>query len=272
MGLGLRVEHYRDFELNPLRDLAFLEIISENFMDTKGRPFYLLQQLAELYPIHMHGVSLSIGSHLEIDFEYLKKIKLLKKSCGAKLVSDHLCFAQSASHHSHALLPILYTEENLKRLSCKVNQVQDFLECSLSLENLSAYFELKKSSMSEAQFLQALCRETSCGLLLDLNNIFINGQNLNFDPHDYLREIDLNSVRAIHVAGHLKQAQFLFDNHGSSVCEAVIALLKSVIDRQPHIPITLERDENIPNLQDLMDELKSIEKKLSHAKESLSNE
>src|SRR5712671_3704104 len=181
IGLGLRTVHYAHL-LEHWPNVDWFEIISDNYMRTAGRPLYFLDQIAERYPIVMHGVSLSIGGTDELDADYLAGLVALRKRCRALWVSDHLCWTGIAGHNTHDLLPMPYTEEALRHTADRVRRVQDFLERPLLLENPSSYLEFAGSTMSEWAFLGGLAQEADCGLLLDVNNVYVSSRNHGFDP------------------------------------------------------------------------------------------
>jgi hypothetical protein len=244
IGLGLRTVHYRHIlEHQPTVD--WFEIISENYMQTEGKPLHWLDQIAERYPIVMHGVSLSIGSVDPIDPGYLAELRALRDRVGARWVSDHLCWTGVAGKNTHDLLPMPYTEESLRHVVARVRQVQDFLGTPLVLENPSTYVEFTASTLSEWDFLAALAREADCGLLIDVNNIHVSARNHGFDPMTYLDAIPLDRVVQYHVAGHTDHGTHIVDTHIGPVIDTVYELLGEAYRRAP-APILLEWDAEIP--------------------------
>ncbi|RMG39334.1 MAG: DUF692 domain-containing protein, partial [Planctomycetota bacterium] len=175
-GVGLRTVHY-PYILEHWPSVDWFEIISENYMDSQGRPRYVLQQIAERYPVVMHGVSLSIGSTDPLDFEYLEKLKRLAGEVAARWISDHVCWTGVAGVNGHDLYPVPFTEETLRHMAARIRVVQDFLERPLVLENPSSYVTFRGSTMTEWEFISALCEETGCGLLLDVNNVYVSAVN-----------------------------------------------------------------------------------------------
>src|SRR5882762_3683892 len=201
LGVGLRTTHFRHIlETNPAVD--WFEIISENFMDSQGRPRYVLDQLAERYPIVMHGVSLSIGSTDPLDFEYLKKLKQMAKEIGAVWISDHLCWTGVNGLNTHDLLPVPLNDESLDHIVERKRVVQDFLERPLVLENPSTYVAFAESTLSEWDFISRMASEADCGLLLDVNNVYVSSVNHDFDPVQYIESLPHERVVQIHLAGH----------------------------------------------------------------------
>src|SRR5436190_6877713 len=201
VGVGLRSVHYGHVvDEKPAVD--WFEIISENFMGVGGRPAWFLEQIAARYPIVMHGVSLSIGSTDPLDRGYLAALKELARTTKAHWVSDHLCWTGVARRNIHDLLPLPYTEECLRHVVARIREVQDVLERPLVLENPSSYVEFKSTTMSEWEFLARMAEDADCGLLLDVNNVFVSSFNHGFDPYEYLAGIPAERVVQFHVAGH----------------------------------------------------------------------
>lgn len=249
-GLGLRKEHY-DYVIKNNPPIDWFEIISENFMIPGGRPLFLLDQIAEKYSMVMHGVSLSIGSFDAIDFEYLKKLKELSKRINARWISDHLCWIGLHGKNTHDLLPMPYTEEALLHVVSKINQVQDYLEQPLLLENPSTYVTFKASTFSEPEFLTELVQRTQCLLLLDINNIYVNSVNHQFDPFEYIHAIPENCVQQFHLSGHYHMGDHIIDTHDEPIIEDVWALYKVACQRFGQVSSMIERDDNIPAFEEL---------------------
>jgi hypothetical protein len=244
IGLGLRTVHYRHIlEHQPAVD--WFEIISENYLQTEGKPLHWLDQIAERYPIVMHGVSLSIGSMDPLDPTHLAGLRDLRDRTGARWVSDHLCWTGVAGKNTHDLLPMPYTEEALRHVVARVRQVQDVLGAPLVLENPSTYVEFTASTLSEWDFLAALAEEADCGLLIDVNNIFVSARNHGFDPRTYLAAIPFDRVVQYHVAGHTDHGTHVVDTHIGPVIDTVYELLGEAY-RQAEASILLEWDAEIP--------------------------
>ncbi len=244
-GVGLRSQHF-PYLMEHNAAVDWFEIISENFMDSGGRPRYVLDTLAERYPIVMHGVSLSIGSTDPLDHVYLAKLKRLADEIHTAWVSDHLCWTGVAGINSHDLLPIPLTEESLRHVAKRVAIVQDVLGRPLILENPSSYVTFTCSTMSEAEFLAQLCRETGCGLLLDVNNVYVSSVNHEFDPYEYLEQIPAERVVQFHLAGHTNCGTHLIDTHDGPVIDPVWALYRQAITRSEGAATLLEWDARIP--------------------------
>jgi uncharacterized protein (UPF0276 family) len=245
IGLGLRTVHYAHIlERRPAVD--WFEIISENYLETSGRPLEFLDAIAERYPIVMHGVSLSIGSTDPLDREYLKQLKALRDRVKAGWVSDHLCWTGVGGRNSHDLLPLPYTEEALGHVVSRVKEVQDLLGAPLALENPSTYAELSGASMPEWEFLGRLAELSDCAILLDVNNVYVSAHNHDFDPLSYLDAMPFDRVVQLHVAGHTDHGTHIIDSHIGPVIDPVWELLARAHRRAAGVPILLEWDAEIP--------------------------
>jgi uncharacterized protein (UPF0276 family) len=245
LGVGLRTVHFAHvLEAHP--NVDWFEIISENFMDTGGRPMHVLDRVAERYPIVMHGVSMSIGSTDPLDREYLKKLRSLAERVNARWVSDHLCWTGVASRNLHDLLPLPYTEECLAHVVARIREVQERLERPLVIENPSSYVEYRDSTMSEWEFLARMAEDADCGLLLDVNNVYVSSVNHAFDPKEYVDAIPPERVVQYHLAGHTNHGTHILDTHSDHVIEAVWELYAQACQRSGGRSTLLEWDENIP--------------------------
>ena len=253
-GLGLRKEHYHDL-LNKPAGVDWLEIITENFLVPGGKPLYYLDSFAELYPLVMHGVSLSIGSCDPLNMDYLKQVKKLCARIQAPWISDHLCWTGIDHTNLHDLMPLPYTEEAVKHVAFRIKQVQEFLERPLLLENVSSYIQYKDSTMSEAQFYTAVVEESNCLMLLDINNVYVSSINHGFHPGDYIESLPRQRVKQIHLAGHVNLGTHIIDTHDSPVIKPVWSLYQQAIQRFAKVSTMIERDANIPPLDTLLSEL-----------------
>ncbi|MBK8012402.1 MAG: DUF692 domain-containing protein [Deltaproteobacteria bacterium] len=249
VGLGLRTAHYGTI-LADDPPVDWFEIISENYMQTEGRPLYMLDQIAERYPIVMHGVSMSIGSTDPLDEAYLRALRALKKRVRAAWLSDHLCWTGVAGKHVHDLLPLPYTEEALRHVTERVRYVQDFLDAPILLENPSTYIEFQGSTMPEYEFLSRLAEDADCGILLDLNNIYVSCFNHGYDPHAYLDAIPMDRVVQFHVAGHTNCGTHLIDTHIGPVIDPVWTLFREAYERTGGRSMLLEWDAEIPSFEE----------------------
>lgn len=246
IGLGLRTVHYQHIlERRPKVD--FFEILSENYMHTGGRPLHILDQVAAHYPVVMHGVSLNIGSVDPLDREHVRGLRALQQRCKARWISDHLCWTGVGGIGLHDLMPMPYTEEALAHVGKRVRQVQDMLEQPLVLENPSTYLEYAHADMGEPEFLAALCRETGCGLLLDVNNVFVCASNHGFDAADYLRRVPWEHVVYFHLAGHTVHETHRLDTHDHPVCPEVWRLYALAHRLSGGRSTVLEWDASIPD-------------------------
>ena len=245
IGVGLRTTHYREIlEHSPAVD--WFEVLSENFMQTEGRPLEILDQLAERYPLVMHGVSLSIGSTDPLDWDYLRELKALRRRIGAHWVSDHLCWTGVAGRNTHDLLPLPFTEEALLHTARRVREVQNFLELPLVLENPSSYVEFAGTSLKEWEFLKGVVELSDAGILLDVNNVYVSARNHGFDPEAYLASLPMERVVQIHVAGHTDYGTHAIDTHVGPVPERVWQLLARARELGANAPVLLEWDAEIP--------------------------
>ena len=249
IGLGLRTKHYSTIlEQRPAVD--WFEILSENYMRTAGRPLDFLDQIADAYPVVMHGVSLSIGSSDPLDREYLSELRALRDRCNARWVSDHLCWTGVAGKNTHDLLPMPYTEESLAHVVARTRAVQDFLGAPLALENPSSYAEFSADSMREWEFLGRLAEEADCALLLDVNNVYVSSKNHGFDPLTYLNALPFERVVQCHVAGHTDHGTHIIDSHIGPVIDPVWRLLGEAHRRARGVSVLLEWDAEIPSFDD----------------------
>jgi uncharacterized protein (UPF0276 family) len=246
IGLGLRTTHYSTI-IAEKPDVAWFEIITENYLRTQGRPLDFLDQIAEAYPVVMHGVSMSIGSTDPLDREYLGEVRALRDRTKARWVSDHLCWTGVAGKNTHDLLPMPYTEEALKHVVDRVRAVQDFLGSPLALENPSSYAEFASDSMREWEFLARVAEEADCALLLDVNNVYVSSRNHGFDPLSYLDAMPFERVVQFHVAGHTDHGTHIIDSHIGPVIDPVWQLLAAAHQRSSGVPVLLEWDAEIPS-------------------------
>jgi uncharacterized protein len=245
LGVGLRTVHFSHI-LKHQPAVDWFEVISENFMDSQGRPRYVLDQIAERYPVVMHGVSLSIGSSDPLNFEYLGKLKRLAAEVNARWVSDHLCWTGVLSRNTHDLLPVPLTEDMLRHVVDRIRTVQDFLERPLVLENPSSYVTFAASTMSEWEFISRMAEDADCGLLLDVNNVYVSSVNHDFDPVEYVRSVPHRRVVQCHLAGHTDCATHRIDTHDREVIDPVWQLYRLAHRLTGGVSTLLEWDANIP--------------------------
>lgn len=262
LGVGLRNKHF-PYLLNnedPLVD--WFEIISENFMDNYGYARYALERIAAKRPVVMHGVSLSIGSTDPLSMDYLTKLKALEQFIKPQWVSDHLCWTGVANVNTHDLLPMPLTEESLKHVISRVNQVQDFMGRPLVLENPSTYIEFKENTLTEWEFLSALATETKCGLLLDVNNVYVSAFNHGYSAEQYVRSLPHHHIVQMHIAGPSDCGDYLIDTHDHPVPTPVWHLYKLAQELTGGVSTLLEWDAKIPEYPELVAELNKAKKVL----------
>lgn len=253
-GVGLRAEHYRDIE-SGARGVDWFEAITENYMDTAGRPLAVLERVRRDHPVALHGVALSIGSAEPLDARYLARLRALVDRIEPALVTDHLCWTGVGERRVYDLLPLPYTEETLRYVADKVRRVQDVLGRQIALENPSRYVELAASTVSEWEFLAALAEQADCGILLDVNNVYVSASNLGFDPELYLESIPADRVAQIHLAGFTDTGSYLFDTHSTPVHPDVWRLYARTVARCGPVATMVEWDADIPSFARLCGEV-----------------
>jgi len=254
-GLGLRPQHYAEILDGPPPVVDWFEAISENYMVPGGRPLAMLERVRERWPVVLHGVGLSIGGTEALDRDYLRDLERLIRRIRPAWISDHLCFTGAAGLNTHDLLPLPYTEEALGHVIRRVREVQDLLGRRLLIENPSSYLAWDASSMSEAAFLAELAREADCLLLLDVNNVHVSAFNHGFDADAYVAALPAGRIAQIHVAGHDHLGTHIIDTHDRAVADPVFALYARTIGKIGARPSMIERDDKIPPLGELIDEL-----------------
>lgn len=250
-GVGLRPTHYVPI-LENRPPLGWFEAITENYMDSGGRPLEYLEKIRAHYPIALHGVSLSIGATDPLSKTYLRRWRELIKRVDPFIVSDHLCWTGTGGHNAHDLLPLPYTEEALAHVADRIRQVQDALGRQILIENVSSYVTFKNSEMPEWEFLAGLSQRAGCKILLDLNNIFVSGFNHRFDPMTYVESIPADAVGQFHLAGYTDMGEYYFDTHSAPVVEPVWDLYRAAVRRFGRIPTLVEWDDDIPALDVLL--------------------
>jgi uncharacterized protein (UPF0276 family) len=253
-GLGLRAQHYTDIlEGDPPID--WFEVISENYMVPGGQPLKMLDRIRARYPIVMHGVSLSIASTAPVNEDYLRDLKALAKRAEPKFISDHLCWTGVHGVNLHDLLPIPYTEEALDHVASRVHHVQDYLGQAIALENVSSYVQFTHSEMTEWEFITELTKRTGCWLVFDVNNVFVSAFNHDFDAHEFIMNVPSDRIVQFHLAGHEHNMSHIIDTHDALVCDEVWDLYRTAIRRFGPVSTIIERDDNIPPLAEMVEEL-----------------
>lgn len=254
LGLGLRHDHFQHI-LNNQPQVDWFEVISENFMYSKGKPRYILNQIAERYPVVMHGVSLSIGSTEALNLEYLKLLKELAIEVKPKWISDHLCWTGVLGVNSHDLLPLPLTKDTLEHVAGRIHKVQEYLGRPLIIENPSTYLSYNQSTIPEAEFLKLLVEKTGCGLLLDVNNTYVSCFNSGEDPIQYIEALPHESIVQMHLAGHQHCGTHIIDTHDREVTQQVWELFNLAWKLTGGVSTLLEWDGNIPPFETCMQEL-----------------
>jgi uncharacterized protein len=247
-GVGLRPTHYPRLWEGTAR-VDWFEVISENFMVAGGRPLAALERARTLAPVALHGVSLSIGSTDPLDDAYLEAVKSLATRCEPAWVSDHLCWTSVGGRHAHDLLPLPYTEEALDHVVRRIVAVQEALGRQILIENVSSYLTYTHSTISEWEFLGAVAEQADCGLLLDVNNVYVSAMNHGFATETYLAGLPADRVGQIHLAGHTDMGAYLFDTHDGPVVEAVWDLYRQAVRRLGRVSTLLEWDDRVPDLE-----------------------
>ena len=268
-GIGLRAVHHEAL-LAERPGVGWLEAHSENYFADGGAQLDYLSRLRELYPLSLHGVGLSLGSVDELDRDHLRRLKRLVDRIAPGLVSEHVCWGAIGGMHLNDLLPLPYTAEALRHLASRVSQLQDALGRQVLLENVSSYLEFTTSEMSEADFLVALARESGCGLLLDVNNVYVSARNHGFDARAFIASIPPTLVGEIHLAGHsvnrFDGGEILIDTHSTHVCPAVWELYEFALQHCGAVPTLIEWDTDIPALGVLVAEARAADDRLEQVR------
>ncbi len=254
LGLGLRSVHF-SYILENLPKVDWFEIISENFMYSNGKPRYILRQIAEHYPLVMHGVSLSIGSTEELNRDYLQSLKNLADEIKPAWISDHLCWTGINGTNTHDLLPLPLNESTLNHVAERIKIVQDFLNRPLIIENPSSYLSFNQSTITEAEFLKSLVEKTDCGLLQDVNNVYVSCFNSEKNPFEYIQILPAKAIVQMHLAGHQNCGTHIIDTHDRAVIDDVWELFSLAWNLTGGVSTSLEWDGNIPPFADYFAEL-----------------
>ena len=253
-GLGLRTQHYNRI-LETKHKIDWLEVISENYMVPGGQPLKMLDRIRERYPIVMHGVSMSIASTTPFDPTYLKGLKDLADRVEPQFVSDHLCWTGVHGINLHDLLPIPYTREALDHVVSRIDFIQDYLKRPIALENVSTYVQFDHSEMTEWNFIAEMAQRTGCWLVFDVNNVFVSSFNHGWDAEEFINGIPADRVVQFHLAGHEHNMTHIIDTHDALVPDEVWDLYKLAVNRFGAVSTIIERDDHIPPLADMVNEL-----------------
>jgi uncharacterized protein len=257
-GIGLRAPHYREL-LETLPPIGWLEVHSENYFGNGGQPLHYLERCCSHYPLSLHGVGLSLGSVDPLNATHLAKLKALIERFEPGLVSDHLCWGSVGGRYLNDLLPLPYTEEALAHISRRVSEAQDYLGRQMLVENVSSYLRYTHSTIPEWEFLRAVAERSGCGILLDVNNIYVSACNHGFDAAEYLNAIPIQPVQEIHLAGFDSNGDCLIDTHGKPVYDDVWPLYAKAIERFGAVPTLIEWDTDIPALEVLLGEARKAQ-------------
>jgi uncharacterized protein (UPF0276 family) len=251
-GIGLRPAHLHHV-LRTLPKVPWLEVHSCNFLGG-GLNRELLEQINQHYPLSFHGVNLNLGGVEPLDYDYLSRLRLAIDHFKPTLISDHACFTAHDQHFFHDLMPVPYTEQAASHMAERIIEVQNFLGQRILLENVSRYFSYPESQLSEGEFLAQICAQSECGLVLDLNNAYVNFHNHGDDVDEFITALPLNRVAEIHLAGHSKQDGMLIDTHNQPVCDEVWDIYRNCVERLPNTPSLIEWDSDLPDFSVLIEE------------------
>ncbi|MCE3286385.1 MAG: hypothetical protein K0R70_2641 [Steroidobacteraceae bacterium] len=264
-GIGLRSQHHAAIE-RERPDVGWLEAHTENYFHDGGPAVRALERLRTHYPLSLHGVGLGLGSADPLDREHLRRVRAAVRCFEPSLVSEHACWTHVDGEHFNDLLPLPHTEEAVEHLAARVREVQDVLDRQILVENLSAYVGFAAAPLSEGEFLAALVERSGCGLLLDVNNAYVNAVNLGLDVEAFFGALPVAAVQEIHLAGHSRRRfgahELLIDDHGSEVCPAVWSLYERALRRFGPIPTLIEWDNDVPALATLVAEANAAEARL----------
>jgi hypothetical protein len=246
VGVGLRSAHFPHLLSRPRLSVKWFEALTENYLDSEGRPLEVLLKMREDYPIALHGVSLSIGGVEGPRPGYLQTLKALAARVEPFLITDHLCFTGAHANNTHDLLPLPYTEEAIATVARNVAIAQDVLGRQIALENVSSYLSYRESAMTEWEFLVAVAQRAGCKILLDVNNAYVSAINHHFSPESYVDAVPASLVAQLHLGGYSDMGKYLFDTHSRAPTDPVWELYRRVIRRMPDVPVLIEWDEDVP--------------------------
>ncbi|VVC77278.1 hypothetical protein AQUSIP_26050 [Aquicella siphonis] len=253
-GIGLRTPHFTEV-LEKRPGTAWLEVHSENFFGDGGKALNMLERIRQHYPVSLHGVNLSLGSADELNWSHLKKLRDLIDRINPCLISDHLCWSSINGQYIHDLLPLPYTEEAVTHVVARIQQVQEFLRRQILIENISSYVQFTQSTLTEQDFIREVVKKSGCGILLDINNIYVSSANLGYNPEAFLQTIPVDHVQEIHLAGFsstvINGREILIDSHDRAVIPAVWDLFRLAIQYLGRKPTIIEWDSNLPALETL---------------------
>ncbi|ARU58219.1 hypothetical protein OLMES_4203 [Oleiphilus messinensis] len=259
VGLGLRAQHYQDI-LQGEPDVPWFEALTDNYMEPGGLPLFHLREVAKRYPVTFHGVGLSLGSVDPLDEAYLQRLRALVNDFQPVKVSDHLCWSSVNGIHGNDLFPLPYSPQALDHIVSRIEQVQDFLGRQILVENVSSYLTYQSDCMTEWEFVSEVVNRSGCGLLCDVNNIYVSAKNHQFDPIMYLQSLPKDAIQELHLAGFEDMGTHLLDTHGASIHEGVWCLYRQAIELYGPLPTLIEWDTNIPSFEVLLHEAQKAER------------
>jgi uncharacterized protein (UPF0276 family) len=258
-GIGFRKDFAEELLNTNVLHPSFIELAPENWIGMGGYWKKVLDKAAEKFPITCHGLSLSIGSPDEVDVEFVKQVKKFLKHYNVKVYSEHLSYSKCDNAHLYDLLPIPFRKDAVKHIVQRIKQVQDILEMPLVLENVS-YYTPVAAEMNEVEFISAIVKESGCNMLLDVNNVYVNSFNHQYEPKEFIKKLPLDKVAYIHMAGHEQISDTLIiDTHGQAVIDSVFELFDYTVGLVKPVPVLLERDFNIPELEELQGEISRMD-------------
>lgn len=267
-GLGFRKDFAEDFLGSDKMCPAFIEFAPENWIGMGGYWKKILKKASEKYPVVCHGLSLSLGSPEELDWEFLNEVKKFIREYNVLLYSEHLSYSKCNNAHLYDLLPIPFKEDAVNHIAERIRMVQDFLEMKIAIENVS-YYTPVAAEMKEHEFINAIVAKADCNLLLDVNNVYVNAFNHQYNAVEFINQLPLSKVAYIHMAGHHKVADdLIIDTHGAPVISQVFDLFEYTVTHTHPVPVLLERDFNIPDLEELQEELNTLQKICNKKKEA----
>ncbi|KTD23659.1 DUF692 domain-containing protein [Legionella israelensis] len=262
-GIGLRSEHVGNI-LKQRPKIDYFEVLADNYLQQSNTHFNQLLKIAECYPLSLHSVGLSIATSSKPDMQYLQQLKELANRLDCTLLSDHLCWTHAKGHYTHELMPFPYTEDTLAFIVEKIHFVQDFLQQPVMFENVSRYISYKQNTLTEAEFLNELCKQTGCGILLDINNLYVNHYNHNDDIHLYFSSLDSKNVWQMHLGGFSKQQGYLLDSHSDRIYQEVWTFFEKAQILFPKTPTIIEWDNQLPEFSVLYEEMQKAKKIMEH--------
>lgn len=266
-GIGLRSEHLEELSNNPKHPaLDFLELAPDNWMDIEGHREEVLEKISHKYKLVAHGLSLSIGDPCPINKDYLYKVQKFLEKYKIDTYSDHLCYSRDQQGYLYDLLPVPRYSENINYLASRIQQIQDILQRTIVLENITWYHRYP-DEMPEIDFWVELLEKSQCNMLLDINNVYVNSLNHGYDAQEYIKNIPSKQISYYHIAGHLKTEEFILDTHGTIVDKNVLRLAQQTFLYHGSKPLILERDHNIPALENSLQELVKIKQAIASRKE-----